>query len=138
MNTIRNALLLTVLASPGALGASPIDSYLDTLAKEAKKADPAFDGFDPKRGEEIFFSEHIGKRGKKISCASCHTRDLKAEGENIFTGKKIAPLSPSANPERLSELKKVKKWLRRNFRDVYKREGTPREKGDVLLFIMQN
>ena len=118
--------------------ANPIDGYLDSLAKEVKKTNSNFQGFDAKRGKKIFFSEHIGKRGKKISCASCHTKDLKATGENIFTGKKIKPLSPKANPKRLTELKKVKKWLRRNFKDVYKREGTPLEKGDVLMFILKN
>jgi len=115
--------------------ANPIEGYMQTLAKEAKAQDPAFQGFSAKRGEEIFFSEHIGKRGKKVSCASCHTQNLKQNGENIFTGKTLKPLSPSVNPKRLSDLKKVKKWLRRNFKDVYKREGTALEKGDVLKFI---
>jgi len=115
-----------------------IKSYLKQLEAQVKKEDPLFKGFSAKRGEEIFFSTHIGKRGKKISCASCHTKDLKKVGENIFTGKKIEPLSPKANPKRLSDIKKVKKWLRRNFKDVYKREGTPKEKGDVLKFILNN
>ncbi len=35
-------------------------------------------------------------------------------------------------------MKEMKKWLRRNFNDVYKREGTAQEKGDVLLFISKN
>jgi cytochrome c peroxidase len=131
-------MLAGMLLGGVAAWSAPLDDYLSRLAAQAKQNDPAFSGFDAKRGEKIFFSEHIGKRGKKISCASCHTRDLKAVGENIFTGKKIDPLSPTANPERLSDIKKVKKWLRRNFRDVYKREGTPREKGDVLLYIMQH
>ena len=128
--------IVAVLAS-FAYGES-FDSYLQTLAKEAKKENPSFNGFSAKRGEKIFFSEHIGKRGKKISCASCHTKNLKQMGENIFTGKKIKPLSPSVNPKRLSDVKKVKKWLRRNFKDVYKREGTALEKGDVLFFMKSN
>ena len=118
------------------LVASPIDKYMKTLESEVKKSDKNFQGFSSKRGEEIFYSEHIGKKGKKISCASCHTKDLTKMGENIFTGKQIKPLSPKANPKRLSDIKKVKKWLRRNFKDVYKREGTPKEKGDVLKFIL--
>jgi cytochrome c peroxidase len=116
--------------------ASEIESYLKELRDDVKSQESGFKGFDAKRGERIFFSEHIGKRGKKVSCASCHTRDLRREGENIFTGKKIKPLSPKVNPERLTNLKKVKKWLRRNFRDVYRKDGTAKERGDVLTFII--
>ena len=130
-------LILVTAATLFAYSAS-IDSYLEELKAQVQKSDPNFKDFSAKRGKEIFFKELVGKRGKKISCASCHTSDLSKMGENVFTGKKIEPLSPKANPKRLSDLKKVKKWLRRNFKDVYKREGTPKEKGDVLKFIMEN
>lgn len=127
--------VITILL-PALLFASPIESYLQQLYQEAKRSDPTFKGFSAKRGEKIFSTYRIGKRGKKIACISCHTSNLHNWGENIFTGKKIAPLSPKANPKRLTDIKKVKKWLRRNFKDVYKREGTPQEKGDVLLYIL--
>jgi len=130
--------LAVLLTASITLFASPIDSYLEQLKKEAIAKDANFKGFDANRGKEIFTSKHIGKRGKKVSCASCHTNNLSNYGENIFTGKKIKPLSPKANPKRLTDIKKVKKWLRRNFKDVYKREGTPQEKGDVLLYILNN
>ena len=133
---MKRVLLFIVLSA--ALFAAPLDDYLQTLEAQAKKENPNFQGFSAKRGEKIFTSTHIGKRGKKISCTSCHTRDLRATGENIFTGKKIKPLSPKANPKRLKDIKKVKKWLRRNFKDVYKREGTAQEKGDVLLYILNS
>jgi len=133
---MKRVLLFIVLSA--ALFAAPLDDYLQTLEAQAKKENPNFQGFSAKRGEKIFTSTHIGKRGKKISCTSCHTRDLSATGENIFTGKKIKPLSPKANPKRLKDIKKVKKWLRRNFKDVYKREGTAQEKGDVLLYILNS
>ncbi len=136
---MRRVALMTLIAGTlSFMQGSEIESYLNELRAEAKAQNPSFKGFDAKRGEKIFFSKHIGKRGKEISCASCHTDDLSREGENIFTGKKIEPLSPVANPKRLSKVKKVKKWLRRNFKDVYKREGTAQEKGDVLLFIISS
>ncbi len=130
--------LIFSLLSSFVFANSALKNYMQQLQKEAKKSNPNFQGFSIKRGEKIFFSKHIGKRGQKISCASCHTSNLKAIGENIFTGKKIKPLSPKANPKRLSNIKKVKKWLRRNFKDVYNREGTSQEKGDVLKFILNN
>ncbi len=114
-----------------------MDAYMSTLEKEARLADPGFNGFEYSRGEKIYFSKHRGKRGKIVSCSSCHTENLSASGKHLFTGKVIKPLSPFANPQRFSKVKKVKKWLRRNFKDVYKREGTAQEKGDVLTFMMR-
>ncbi len=113
-----------------------IDEYLSSLKQEALKENPNFKGFDAKRGEEIFTSKHIGKKGKEISCTSCHGMDLNKSGENIFTGKSIEPLSPKANPKRLSDVMETEKWLKRNFNDVYNREGTAVEKGDVLTYII--
>ncbi len=113
-----------------------IDEYLSSLKQEALKENPNFKGFDAKRGEEIFTSKHIGKKGKEISCTSCHGMDLNKSGENIFTGKSIEPLSPKANPKRFTDIVETEKWLKRNFNDVYNREGTAVEKGDVLTYII--
>ena len=113
-----------------------IDDYLSSLKQEVLKENPNFTGFDSKRGEEIFTSKHIGKKGKEISCTSCHTIDLSNSGENIFTGKTIEPLSPKANPKRFTDLAEIEKWIKRNFNDVYNREGTALEKGDVITYII--
>lgn len=133
---MRHLLLTVLLGAIPVFAASPeVTAYLDSLHTEVKQSDPAFTGFDAKRGEQIFTSSHIGKRGEKVSCTSCHNVNLTASGKNIVTGKMIDPLAPSANPLRLSSVKEVKKWLRRNFKDVYNREGTALEKGDVLTYI---
>ena len=116
--------------------ASVITDYLDSLSSEVKKENPNFQSFDKQRGEKIFTSKHIGKKGKEISCVSCHSNNFTQKGENMFTGKIIEPLSPKVNPKRLAKLKTIKKWLKRNFKDVYKREGTALEKGDVLTYIL--
>jgi hypothetical protein len=79
--------------------ASVVDDYLNSLKQEVLKENPNFTGFDAKRGEEIFTSKHIGKKGKEISCTTCHTSNLNNSGENIFTGKTIEALSPKANPK---------------------------------------
>ena len=113
-----------------------IDDYLSFLKQEVLKENPNFTGFDSKRGKEIFTSKHIGKKGKEISCTSCHTIDLSNSGENIFTGKTIEPLSPKANPKRFTQLDEIEKWIKRNFNDVYNREGTTLEKGDVTTYII--
>lgn len=115
---------------------SVVEQYLTDLKTEVLKSEQNFKGFDLKRGEEIFTSTHIGKKGKEISCSSCHGIDLTKSHENFFTAKTIEPLSPKANPKRLTDVKKIEKWLKRNFNDVYNREGTPKEKGDVITYIM--
>jgi hypothetical protein len=129
-------IILTLIALFGISSAAVVDEYLNTLAKEAKVQDPAFKGFSVKRGEDIFTSKHIGKKGKEISCVSCHGDDLSKAGKNFFTAKEIEPLSPKANPQRFSEIKTIEKWLKRNFIDVYNREGTIEEKGDVVTYII--
>jgi cytochrome c peroxidase len=110
--------------------ANEFDTYINTLKTEADVTE-----FSSKIGEEIFTSKHIGKDGKEISCTSCHGIDLTKAGENIKSGKKMEPLAPRANSNALTNIKHINKWLRRNFNDVYKREGTAKEKGDVLTYI---
>ena len=113
-----------------------VDDYLSSLKQEVLQENPKFTGFDAKRGEEIFTSKHIGKKGKEISCTTCHTINLNNNGENTFTGKTIEPLSPKANPKRFTDVKEIEKWMKRNFNDVYNREGTALEKGDVTTYII--
>ena len=113
-----------------------VDDYLNSLKQEVLKENPKFTGFDAKRGEEIFTSKHIGKKGKEISCVTCHTTNLNNNGENTFTGKVIEPLSPKANPKRFTDVNEIEKWMKRNFNDVYNREGTALEKGDVTTYII--
>jgi cytochrome c peroxidase len=108
--------------------------FMQGLESQAKKQDRAFTGFDPERGKKIFFEEHPNEKTGKISCATCHTSDLKKSGKTLV-GKPIDPLAPSMNRSRLTNVKEIEKWLLRNFKQVYGREGTPKEKGDVLTFI---
>jgi len=112
--------------------------YMNELETAAKAENRSFSGFDALRGKEIFTSTHTGKQGKPMACTSCHTANLASAGKNSLTGKVIDPLSPRANPQRLISAKEVKKWLKRNFVDVYAHEGTAQEKGDVLAYIMKN
>ncbi len=128
--------LISILLISTISFASVVDDYLNTLKTEVLKVESDFKGFDYKRGEKIFTSKHIGKKGKEISCTSCHTVNLNNEGENVFTGKIIKPLSPKANPKRFTKVKNIEKWLKRNFNDVYNRVGTAKEKGDVVTYII--
>lgn len=129
-------IIVTLITLFSISSAAVVDEFLETLAKEAKVQDPSFKAFSIKRGEEIFTSKHIGKRGEEVSCVSCHGDDLNKAGKNFFTVKEIEPLSPKTNSKRFSEIKTIEKWLKRNFIDVYNREGTIQEKGDVVTYII--
>lgn len=72
------------------------------------------------------------------SCASCHTDNLKKNGAHVITKKLIKPLSPKINPKRLTDTKKINKWLKRNCKFTYKRECTAVEKVNFIVFIRNN
>ncbi len=94
------------------------------------------EGFDAARGKALWESRHMQpKLGRMVSCASCHTADLTAAGSHLRTGKRIEPMAPAVNPERLTDAAKIEKWFRRNCKWTWGRLCTPREKGDLLLFI---
>lgn len=129
---MKKALLVALIAGVSVFAATPnpeVKNYLASLKAEAKTE------FSEAAGKEIFTKENI-KDGQKISCTSCHTQNLKGYGENKKTGKQIKPLAPSANPKSLTEVAEIKKWLKRNFNDVYGREGSAKEKGDVLTYLL--
>ena len=92
--------------------------------------------FDSKAGEKLWHqSFKYTKTGKLRNCTNCHTKDLRKPGKHIRTGKRIEPLAPSVNPERLADVKKVKKWLRRNCKWTLGRECSAQEKGNVLRYL---
>ncbi|MCU7905413.1 MAG: DUF1924 domain-containing protein [Candidatus Thiodiazotropha sp. (ex Epidulcina cf. delphinae)] len=77
------------------------------------------------------------KSGQARSCSDCHGSDLTKEGGHAKTGKLIEPMAPSANPQRLSDAKKIEKWFKRNCKWTWGRECTAQEKGDLLRYLQQ-
>ncbi len=86
------------------------------------------------RGEQFFLAKVV-RDGKTESCADCHTENPKAVGQTR-AHKRIEPLAPVANTERLTDPAKVEKWFKRNCKDVHGRECTPQEKADFLAFLI--
>lgn len=99
---------------------------------EAEGAGP----FDAKRGEAMWSKDYVNKDGEKLSCVSCHNKDLTKKGKHYKSGKVIEPMAPSVNKERFTDIKHTKKWFKRNCKSVYDRECTPQEKGDFILYIL--
>ena len=103
-----------------------------TFETEARRQSAAFTAFSAQAGEHFFKSIH----GNDWSCATCHTQDPRDAGRHAKTAKEIAPLAPSANPERFTSIDKVEKWFKRNCGDVLGRACTLKEKGDVLAYLL--
>ncbi len=125
--------VISLLAAAQAQAGTAVDGLLAQY-----RAQGAAD-FDAARGKAFWESQHMQpKLGRMVSCASCHTGDLARAGRHLRTGKRIEPMSPAVNPERLTDATKIEKWFRRNCRWTLGRVCTPQEKGDVLMFIEEN
>ncbi len=116
------------------LGTSMPSAYATDVSKQLLQ--------EYKKAGVVTFSEQKGKAlwtstVKGRSCTSCHTNSVKNIGKHKKTGKVIKPMAPSINPKRLTDKKKVKKWLLRNCKWTFKRECTPQEKSDILAWLSQ-
>ena len=92
--------------------------------------------FSAQAGKTLWSQKFIdAKTGDTRQCTTCHTNDLRKDGKHARTGKVIKPLAPSVNPERLTDINKIRKWLKRNCKWTLGRECNSQEKGDILTFI---
>ncbi|MAQ99633.1 MAG: hypothetical protein CMI00_03750 [Oceanospirillaceae bacterium] len=87
---------------------------------------------DPEAGKALWYRDFDSR-----SCTSCHGQSPRDEGNHQKTGKTIAPMAPSVNPQRYTDATKVEKWLLRNCRWTLARECTRQEKDDVLTWLKQ-
>lgn len=121
---------MAALIGPYAAMAAPVDDLLRSY--QAAGAGP----FSAAKGERMWSEAHTSPEGgEPRRCTTCHGADLTKPGKHATTGKAIEPLAPSANGERLTDVKFMEKWLLRNCKWVLGRECTPQEKGDFLAFI---
>lgn len=115
------------------LPAAQTDAVADALANYKTQGAAAFDAQAGARRWTENFTD--AETGKSINCASCHKQDLRQTGQHIRTLKPVEPMAPSANPQRLTDVKKIEKWFLRNCKGTWGRECTPQEKGDFLVYI---
>ena len=93
--------------------------------------------FSAGRGRQMWTQQQTDQEtGKPISCATCHSENLRQPGSHTKTGKRIEPMATSANPEGLNDEKKIEKWFLRNCKGTWGRECTPQEKGDFLTYFL--
>jgi len=136
----RSLIVATVTASfvwsaGSATAATAVQQNIAGFASEAKAQDKNFKAFSAERGRILFTSRPATGKPDTPSCTSCHTKDPRAVGQTR-AGKEIKPMALSRTPDRFSDIKKVKKWFRRNCKSVIGRVCTALEKGDFLTFMV--
>jgi hypothetical protein len=129
---IKYILFFTLFIIPYSLQASNVEEIIKIY--EANGAGP----FSAQQGREQWgrIIENANK-GQSRSCADCHGSDLKKPGRHAKTGKRIEPMAPSINSQRLTDAKKVEKWFKRNCKWTWGRACTEQEKGDFLRYLQQ-
>ncbi len=95
--------------------------------------------FSAERGSQLWIQEmtHIKSNGQSRSCTSCHSKSHTNNGAHVRTKKVIEPMARSVNPERYTDIKKIKKWFKRNCKWTVGRECSAQEKGDLLTYLLQ-
>lgn len=131
--TLGVALLLGVPARAHA--ATPVaNDLLREYEAAARKENPSFKGFDAAEGRRLYDATHV-QDGAPVSCATCHTANPRQPGITP-AGKRVEPLAPSANPDRLTDRRDVEKWFKRNCKQVLGRECTAAEKGHFITYLL--
>ncbi len=121
---------VTLAFLPSANASPAVEGLLDEYRQQG--AGP----FSAEAGRELWNEAFASARSDKPRrCASCHTADPRRPGKHARTGKAIEPLAPSVKPERLNDVRKVRKWFKRNCKWTMGRPCTAQEKGDVLLYL---
>lgn len=117
-------LLLATLSNAGFAGSHEAAALLETWQVDATLQ------FSAEAGRLLWYQEVDGR-----SCTSCHSESVRGAGRHQKTGKVIEPMAPSVNSTRLTEAKKIKKWLLRNCKWTFGRECSAQEKGDILTWL---
>jgi mono/diheme cytochrome c family protein len=131
-------LFLSSLAMLGLVSAvaSAADTPASLMAHYAQVAGVPVSALSATRGAAFYRTEHPGRNGPMVSCASCHTANPKQPGRTRVD-KLIEPMAPVANPQRFTDAAKVEKWFRRNCSDVLQRECSAQEKSDFIAWLSQ-
>lgn len=127
--------LLGMVAFSAQADVASAQKLADKYAGIAKTINPSFTGPSAEEGK-AFFNREIGVKGKKISCASCHTTNPADNGKHIITGKLIRPLSPVVNPKRFSDLDKVEAKFVEHCNDITGSDCTAQEKANFITYII--
>lgn len=125
--TLITSLLLGMAVGLGpsaATGSEAVDSLLQKYQQQGAGA------ANPERGQTLWRQKADGR-----GCTSCHDSNPRLGGQHERTGKPIAPMAPSVNPERFQEVRQIRKWFYRNCKWTLGRQCTAQEKTDLLVWL---
>ncbi len=91
-----------------------------------------------KEAGKQMWKKQFSTKGESRSCAACHTKDLSVGGKHVKTNKAIKPMSPAANSKRITKVRKVEKWFKRNCKWTIGRECSAQEKANYIAYIINN
>ncbi len=115
---------------PVLLHAAVVDDLIEQYQQQSGET------LSAKSGEMIWKKKsREAKSGQVRSCTTCHGKDLRQVGMHQRTKKKIKAMAPSVNAKRLTKVKFIEKWFKRNCKWAWGRECTPTEKGNILMFL---
>lgn len=101
MKTANYTMAILLAIGTGAAQAETPATLIAGYTAEAARATPGFTS-SAERGQ-VLFTRKWGVSQTMPSCATCHSDQPTAEGRHVVTSKRIAPLSPAANPETLQQ-----------------------------------
>jgi len=123
--SVTGLILLPVLVvAIRALAAPAPIEHLETYRQQG------IEQVDVERGRLLWYSME-----NERSCTSCHGDQPAAAGKHAKTGKAIAPMASSVNPDRYRRAKKIEKWFLRNCKWTFGRECSLQEKADILSWL---
>jgi hypothetical protein len=154
---MRALVLIVACTAAGAAYSADPQAFLDAYAAQAQAADPGFSGFSEERGRAFYYKKHPVEDLGMVSCATCHHADpLKATVAHqdqipcrachvTFSRqpqshrpikREIAPFAPAGNPNRFTNEWAVEYWFGYNCKMLLRRDCTPQEKGDVIMWLL--
>lgn len=125
---------LGIFSLPAQADVDGAKQFVKQYAALVKGIDPSYN-FTAEAGR-AFYIKKFTLDGKEQSCKDCHTDNPMGVGKHSKTGKKIAPLSPVANPKRFSDLKKTEETFDKHCQDILYRNCTSLEKGDYITYLL--
>ncbi len=133
MKILRTIPLLLVLLPLGSVSAD--EATVQQLLKNY--SEQGVTRMSKSTGKQMW-EKQFSAKGEMRSCATCHTKDLAAGGKHATTNKAIKPMSPDVNAKRITKVKKVEKWFKRNCKWTLGRECSAQEKADYIAYIINN
>jgi hypothetical protein len=121
--------VVLLLLWPMVAFSGPVETLLDKYHQQGAKQ------FSASKGEAGWTRVTADNNHRR--CSDCHGSNLSQVGKHAKTGKRIEPMAPSVNPQRLTDMAKDEKWFKRNCKWTWGRACTSQEKGDFLIFLHQ-